>query len=108
VIAQLERLYTRVWREHDLEGALADLPEDFQWIVPGFPGEEHATGPADTIQFFRDWIDQWAELHVDWRLEQSAPETVLATVDMRGTGRASGVSVELRFAQIWTFAGAGP
>ena len=108
MIAQLERLYVRVWREHDLEGALADLPEDFEWIVPGFPGEEQATGPADTIQFFRDWIDQWAELRVDWELEQSSPDTALAIVDMRGEGRASGVPVELRFAQVWTFAGGQP
>ena len=108
MIALLEQLYTRVWREHDPEGALAGLPDDFEWIVPGFPGGDHATGPHGTIEFFRDWIDQWAELQVDWRLEQSSPDIVLATVEMRGTGRSSGVPVELRFAQIWSFAGGKP
>jgi hypothetical protein len=33
MIERLERLYTRVGRGHDLEGALAGLPEDFEWIV---------------------------------------------------------------------------
>ena len=94
MIERLERLYTRVWRGHDLEGALAGLPEDFEWIVPGFPGRDHATGPRGTIEFLRDWIDQWADLHVDW--------------EMRGTGRSSGIRVELRFAQIWSFAGGKP
>jgi ketosteroid isomerase-like protein len=103
MIDRLERLYWLAWREHDLEAALADLPEDFEWIVPGFPGENHASGPRGTLEFFRDWIDQWSELHVDWELEQSSPETVLAIVHMRGEGRASGVPVKLRFAQVWSF-----
>jgi ketosteroid isomerase-like protein len=103
MIERLELLLRRVWREDNLEGALADLPQDFEWVVPGFPGSQVARGPEGTLDFFRDWIDQWEDLHVDWELEQSSPETVLAVVDMRGRGRASGVPVELHFAQIWTF-----
>jgi ketosteroid isomerase-like protein len=99
----LELLLTRVWREDSLEGALADLPQDFEWLVPGFPGSEAARGPEATLDFFRDWIDQWDDLWVDWELEQAGPDTVFAVVDMRGRGRASGVPVELRFAQIWSF-----
>jgi ketosteroid isomerase-like protein len=103
VIEQLELLLTRVWRENNLEGALADLPQDFEWLVPGFPGSQAARGPEETLDFFRDWIAQWDDLRVDWELEQGGPDTVLALVDMRGRGRASGVPVELHFAQIWSF-----
>jgi ketosteroid isomerase-like protein len=103
MIDQLELMLTRVWREDNLEGALADLPQDFEWLVPGFPGTEATRGPEATLDFFRDWIDQWEDLQVDWELEQASPNTVFAVVDMRGHGRASGVPVELRFAQIWTF-----
>jgi ketosteroid isomerase-like protein len=103
MIEQLELLLTRVWREHNLEGALADLPQDFEWLVPGFPGNEATRGPEATLDFFRDWIDQWEDLRVDWELEQASPDTVFAVVDMRGRGRASGVPVELHFAQIWSF-----
>ena len=103
MIEQLELLYARVWREHDLEGALADLPQDFEWLVPGFPGDQAARGPDATIEFFRDWIDQWEDLRVDWEFEQSGPDAVVALVDMRGRGRASGVPVELQFAQVWSF-----
>ena len=80
-----------------------DLPQDFEWLVPGFPGSQFTRGPEATLDFFRDWIDQWEDLQVDWELEQASPDTVFAVVDMRGRGRASGVPVELRFAQIWTF-----
>ena len=103
MIQVLERLLARVWREDDLEGALADLPHDFEWVVPGFPGSQVARGPEATLDFFRDWIAQWEDLRVDWELEQSSPDTVFAIVDMRGRGRASGVPVELRFAQVWSF-----
>jgi ketosteroid isomerase-like protein len=103
VIEQLELLLTRVWREHNLEGALADLPQDFEWLVPGFPGREATRGPEATLDFFRDWIDQWEDLRVDWELEQASPDMVFAVVDMRGRGRASGVPVELRFGQVWSF-----
>ena len=103
MIQVLELLLTRVWREHDLEGALADLPQDFEWLVPGFPGNEATRGPEATLDFFRDWIDQWEDLRVDWELEEASPKTVFAVVNMRGRGRASGVPVELRFAQIWSF-----
>lgn len=108
MIEQLELLLTRVWREDDLEGALADLPQDFEWVVSGFPGSQVARGPEATLDFFRDWIDQWEDLRVDWELEQSSPDTVFAVVDMRGRGRASGVPVELRFAQVWSFRDGAP
>jgi ketosteroid isomerase-like protein len=103
VVERLELLYARVWRGHDLEGALGDLPQDFEWLVPGFPGDEAARGPEGTLEFFRDWIDQWEDLRVDWELEQGSPDTILALVDMRGRGRVSGVPVELHFAQVWSF-----
>ena len=103
MIEELEELYRLAWRENDLEAALADLPEDFEWIVPGFPGGDHSSGRRGTLEFFRDWIAQWSELHVDWELRESSPETVFAVVDMRGEGRASGVPVKLRFAQLWSF-----
>ena len=92
MIEQLELLYTRAWRDHDLEGALAGLPQDFEWLVPGFPGDEAPRGPEATLEFFRDWIEQWDDLRVDWEFEQASPDAVLTFVDMRGRGRASGGS----------------
>jgi ketosteroid isomerase-like protein len=108
VIEKLDRMYTLVWREHDLDTAFEGLPDDFEWIVPGFPGGERARGPRATMEFFRDWISQWDDLHVEWELQRAGPDTVLAIVETRGRGRASGVPVELRFAQVWSYAGGRP
>ena len=108
MIEAIDLMYTRVWRERDLDAALADLPEDFEWVVPGHPDGAVRHGPADVAEFFRDWMDQWAEPETDWTLQQTRPDTVLALVTTRGRGRASGVPVELTFAQVWTFRDGGP
>jgi len=103
VLETLERMYALVWRDHDLDAAMAGLPDDFEWVVPGHPEGAVRRGARATIAFFRDWIDQWDEPDSDWTLERTAPDTVLALTTTRGRGRASGVPVELSFAQVWTF-----
>lgn len=103
MIDWLDAIYARVWREDDLDGAFEDFPDDFEWVMPGFPGGESARGAAATREFFRDWIAQWDDLHVDWQLQEIGPERVLALVHMTGTGRLSGVPIAVEFAQIWTF-----
>jgi ketosteroid isomerase-like protein len=107
-IERLERMYALTWREHDLEAALADLPDDFEWVVPGHPDGEFRRGPHAVTDFFRDWLDQWDEPDTDWRLEQTRADTVLALVTTRGRGRVSGVPVEMNFAQVWTFRNGEP
>lgn len=103
MIERLDRMYALVWRDHSLERAMADLPADFEWVVPGHPDGDVRQGPGATIEFFRDWIDQWEDPDTDWTLEETRPDTVLALVTTRGRGRASGVPVEFEFAQVWTF-----
>jgi ketosteroid isomerase-like protein len=103
MIERLDRMYALVWRERDLDAALAGLPDDFEWVVPGHPEGAVRHGPHAVTDFFRDWIDQWDEPDTEWQLELTRPDTVLALVITRGRGRASGVPVEMSFAQVWTF-----
>jgi len=103
MIEEVDQMYVRVWREHDLEGALRDVPADFEWVVPGHPDGAVRHGPDEVIDFFRDWIDQWQDPQTDWSLEQTGPNTVLALVTTRARGRASGVPVDLEVGQVWTF-----
>jgi ketosteroid isomerase-like protein len=108
VIERLDLMYALVWREHDLDAALADLPDDFEWVVPGHPDGAVRRGPHAVTEFFRDWIDQWDEPDTDWTLQKTRPDTVLALVTTRGRGRSSGVPVEFSFAQVWTFRDGDP
>ena len=103
MIERLERMYALVWRERNLDAAMRELPDDFEWVVPGHPDGAVRHGRLAVTEFFRDWMDQWDEPDTDWLLEQTRPDTVLALVTTRGRGRASGVPVEIKYAQVWTF-----
>jgi ketosteroid isomerase-like protein len=99
----LERGYTMIWREGRPEEAVRALPDDFEWVVPNHPEGEVRHGSEGMLEFVREWTEPWDELQVDWRLEQGAPDRVLAIIDMRGRGSGSGVPTEMSFAQLWTF-----
>jgi ketosteroid isomerase-like protein len=99
----LDRGYQLIWHEDRLEDALSGLPDEFEWVVPGHPEGEVRRGPEATIAFFRDWIEPWDELHVDWNLEPAGPDRALAEITMRGRGRGSGALVEMHVGQLWTF-----
>ncbi|HEU4364683.1 MAG TPA: nuclear transport factor 2 family protein, partial [Candidatus Krumholzibacteria bacterium] len=54
-------------------------------------------------EFFHEWIEPWEDFQIEWELERGEPDRVLATIDMSGVGRGSGVPAEMRFFQLWTF-----
>jgi ketosteroid isomerase-like protein len=99
----LDRGYERIWRENRVEDTLQGLGEDFEWVVPGHPEGDVRYGPGAVIAFFRDWIESFDELHVDWELREVAPDRFLAVVTSRGRGRVSGAPVEMVTGQLWTF-----
>jgi ketosteroid isomerase-like protein len=99
----LERGYELIWREDRIEDALIGLDPEFEWVVPGHPEGDVRHGAQAVIAFFRDWIEPWDELHVDWDLQPAGPDRVLAIITMAGRGRGSGASVEMRVGQLWTF-----
>jgi ketosteroid isomerase-like protein len=107
-VALLDRGYEIIWRENDPERALRNLDPEFEWIVPRHPEGEVRRGPEATIAFFRDWLEPWEELQVDWELHRAGPDQVLAVLTMRGRGRDSGAPVEMRAGQLWTFRGGRP
>jgi ketosteroid isomerase-like protein len=99
----LQRGYELIWRQGRPEDALAGLAPDFEWVVPGHPEGSLRHGPDGVIEFFRDWAEPFEDVEIEWELHDLGDERVLVLVDMRGRGRASGVPVEVRFGQIWTF-----
>jgi ketosteroid isomerase-like protein len=99
----LDRGYTMIWREGRVEDALRGLGDDFEWVVPDHPEGAVRRGPDSVIEFFREWIEPWEDLQIDWDLQAGAPDRALATIEMRGRGRGSGATAEMRFFQVWTF-----
>ena len=101
-LAILERSYRLVWHEGDLERAFAGVDPEFEWIVPGHPEGAVRRGPEGVIGFFREWLEPWKDVEVEWELHPVDEERVLAITVQRSTGRGSAAPVELRFAQLWT------
>jgi ketosteroid isomerase-like protein len=99
----LDRGYAMIWREGRIEDALRGLEDDFEWVVPDHPEGAVRHGAEGAIEFFREWVEPWEDLEIDWELEPAGPDAALATIDMRGRGRASGVPAEMCFFQLWTF-----
>ena len=55
------------------------------------------------MQFNAEWADAWD----DWELEAEdyidAGERVVVIVNQRGRSKATGIPVDMRFAQVWSF-----
>jgi ketosteroid isomerase-like protein len=102
-LAALDLAYRMIWREGRLEEVVGAIGEDFEWVVPDIPDDPVRRGPEAVIEFFRDWMDRFEGLDVDWTLEDAGPDRVIAYIHMHGRGRGSGVPAEMRYAQVFTF-----
>jgi ketosteroid isomerase-like protein len=102
-LRMLDRGYELIWHEDRLEDALIGLGPDFEWVVPGHPEGDVRHGPQAVIEFFSDWREQFDDIAVAWELHELDADRVLAIIDSRGRGKASGAPVEMRFAQLWTW-----
>ena len=77
---------------------------DLVWDVSrlGWPDQQVYTGREGAMQFNAEWAAAWD----DWELEPSdyvdAGEHVVVILDQRGRSKATGIPVEMRFAQVWT------
>jgi ketosteroid isomerase-like protein len=99
----LDRGYELIWREGDPEASFRGVTADFEWVVPDHPEGEIHHGADGAVEFFREWIEPWEDLRVDWELHRAGPDRVLAVVSIQGRGRESGAPVYTRVAQLWTF-----
>ena len=86
---------------------LAELAHpDFVWDMStfrGWPERQTYPGLEGARQFLADWTDSWE----DWKLElreliDAGDETVVAIVHQSGRSKATGLPVEMDFAQVWT------
>ena len=68
----------------------------------GWPDQQIYPGPEGANQFIAEWADAWD----DWELEVEdyidAGERVVVIVNQRGRSKATGIPVDMRFAQVWS------
>jgi len=109
--AMSEENVERLRRGYELWLTTGDfLPEvthpDFVWDMStfrGWPERQTYPGTEGAREFLADWTAAWE----DWELEVEdyvdAGERVVTIVRQRGRSKTSGVPVEMRFGQVWTF-----
>jgi ketosteroid isomerase-like protein len=97
--AGLERGDPGAWFDSE---AVAD---DFEWIVPTpIDGRSVWRGRKGFVEFIRTWTEQFEDWSI--RVERwidAGADRVVALTRQTGTGRGSGVPVELNLGQVWEF-----
>jgi ketosteroid isomerase-like protein len=81
------------------------IAPDFVWDMStfgGWPEQQEYEGIEGARKFMRDWIENWE----DWELEvealHDAGDKVVAVMRQRGRSKATGVEVDMSFAQTFT------
>ena len=77
---------------------------DFVWDVSklGWPDQQICAGAEGANQFNAEWADAWD----DWELQvedclDAGGSVVVVIVNQRGRSKATGIPVDMRFAQLW-------
>jgi ketosteroid isomerase-like protein len=79
---------------------------DFVWDMStfsGWPEKKVYEGVEGSREFIATWTEPWDE----WQLEveeliDAGPEYVIGVLRQRGTSKATGLEVDMQFAQLWT------
>ncbi len=68
----------------------------------GWPEQQVYEGTEGAQRFLRDWSSAWDDLQMEIEAFYDAGDRVVTIVRQRARSKASGVPVEMLFAQVWT------
>lgn len=93
----------RAWEHWAATGEL-QAPSDLIWDVShlGWPDQQIYQGPEGANEFLTEWTDAWDDWEIEVEDYVDAGESVVIIVNQRGRSKATGVPVDMRFAQAWT------
>jgi ketosteroid isomerase-like protein len=99
----VRRGYERFAASGDVD--VENTTQDFVWDMSkfsGWPEQQTYEGIDGARSFLRDWTEAWD----DWSLElvelHDAGEQVVAVMRQQGRAKATGLNVDMTFAQVWT------
>jgi ketosteroid isomerase-like protein len=85
---------------------LAELAApEFVWDMShfhGWPEEQVYEGVEGAERFLQEWVAAWDDWELHVKALHEAGDKVLAVVHQHGRSRASGLPVDMSFAQVWT------
>ena len=97
-------LIKRGWEHFAATGEVL-APAELVWDVSqlGWPEQQIYLGREGADQFNAEWADAWDDLEMEVEDYIDAGERVVIIVNQRGRSKGTGIPVEMRFAQVWTF-----
>jgi ketosteroid isomerase-like protein len=102
----LREVYRR-WGEGDFRTSLNlfDYSRVDLIIRPDFPDPGTYRGTEEISGYMRRFLGSWTDATIEAEELVDEGDRVLARVHQSATGRSSGVGVEMRYFQVWTFRG---
>jgi ketosteroid isomerase-like protein len=94
----------RATGEFGEEAAAADFVWDMSNFL-GWPEQQVYEGAEGARSFLTDWTSAWDEWELEIEALHDAGERVVAVMRQRGRSKATGMPVDMLFAQVWTLRG---
>ena len=90
--------------EHWLETGDLRASPDLVWDVSrlGWPDQQVYVGAEGVLQFNAEWAAAWDGWEIEAEEYIDAGERVVVILNQRGRAKATGIPVDMRFAQVWT------
>jgi ketosteroid isomerase-like protein len=88
----------------DVDGMLERMHPDFEWrpLAASPVGGGAYRGHDQVRGYVEDWLGTFDDLRLELEEPTEAGDRVIAVVNGRGRGRASGLELDNRFCQVWT------
>ncbi len=80
-------------------------PHTLLVLREGFPDAGAYHGPEQIDRYMRGFLEAWDKLVIEGEEFIAAGDSVVVGVHQQGTGKDSGIPVELRYFQVWSFRG---
>jgi ketosteroid isomerase-like protein len=103
----VREIYER-WAQGDFKTEATYSEEMELELGPEFPDAGVHSGLEGIAAYMRGFLQPWSRITIAAEELTERENRVLARVLQEGVGESSGIAVELRYFQLWTFDGAKP
>ena len=97
------------WGEADMDRMVEGWAEDVVWDMspykPAWRGPSEFVGIGAILAFLGEWLGEWRTQELWAEESEEAGRFVLVILNRYGMVRASGTTVERKWAQLWEFRG---
>jgi ketosteroid isomerase-like protein len=103
VNVEVVRAIVEALNRGDVDAMLERMDPDFEWRpLEASPVAGVSRGHEQVRRYVEDWLATFEGLRLDLEEPEEARDRVTVAVRAHGRGRASGLSLDSRFSQVWT------